>query len=139
MIKREQLKFKDTDKFKDDEQSLKIKMDEEGLYRCYGRIYGDYPIYLPPDSLVSEKIIMDAHARTLHGGVALTMTCVRSKYWIPRLRQMVKRLRKSCAGCKRFHATPLKAPVIGQLPRDRTGFDKMLPLISILSIIVSST
>ena len=89
-IKREQTKFKGTDKFEDDVNKLHLKLDDDGMYRCYGRICGDYPIYLPSETLLSEKITMDAHVRTMHGGVALTMTCVRSTYWIPRLRQLTK-------------------------------------------------
>ena len=30
------------------------------------------------------------HKKTLHGGVALTMTAVLDHYWIPKLRQLTK-------------------------------------------------
>ena len=35
---------------------------------CRGRVQGDYPVYLPDKSTVSEKLVMDANVRTLHGG-----------------------------------------------------------------------
>ena len=43
------------------------------MYECRGRIQGDYPIYIPKDSLLAEKIVQVAHIRTIHGGVSLTM------------------------------------------------------------------
>ena len=54
-------------------------------------------------------------------GVSLTMAKVRQKkYWIPKLRQLTKKIRHGCHGCKRFHVTPFKAPIPGLLPKDRS-------------------
>ena len=65
------------------------------------------------------EMVMDAHLRTLHVRTGSTMTEVRRKYWIPKLRQLTKRLRYTCNGCKRFQATAFKATVPGLLPKDR--------------------
>ena len=43
------------------------------MYECRGRIQGDYPIYIPNDSLLAEKIVQEVHIWTIHGGVGLTM------------------------------------------------------------------
>ena len=67
--------------------------------------YGVYPIYLPRSALFTEKLVMDAHLNTLHGGVGDTMTKVREKYWIPKLRQLTKSVRYRCNGCKKFQTT----------------------------------
>ena len=48
---------------------------------------------------------------------------MRESYWIPRLRQLAKRIRSGCWGCKRFRATPLSAPRQADLPTDRTVGD----------------
>eukprot|EP00794_Sanderia_malayensis_P019668 gene19668-21615_t len=48
------------------------------------------------------------------------MTHVRQAYWIPRLRQMVKRIRSNCHGCKKFQAKAYHQPTAGLLPKDRT-------------------
>ena len=48
------------------------------------------------------------------------MAVVREKYWVPKLRSLVKSVRKDCWGCKRFQATALTAPPPGLLPSDRT-------------------
>ena len=43
------------------------------MYECRARIQGDYPIYIPKDSLLAEKIMQQAHIRTIYGGVSLTI------------------------------------------------------------------
>ena len=48
------------------------------------------------------------------------MAAVREQFWIPRLRSLVKNVRSSCHGCKRFCATSIIKPVPGQLPEERT-------------------
>ena len=63
---------------------------------------------------------MNAHLKTLHGGVASAMTNIRRKYWRPRLRQLVKRVKKRCYRCKRFQTVAFQIPPPGLLPRDRT-------------------
>ena len=119
-IKRVQTRHSQTDQFKEDQLRLNLQKDEQGLYECRGRIQGDYPIYLPPDSPFSKKMVMDAHTQTLHGGVGLTMAFIRRKYWIPRLRQLTKKVIRSCFGCKRFQVTAFSSPPPGNLPADRT-------------------
>eukprot|EP00794_Sanderia_malayensis_P007573 gene7573-biopygen6100 len=122
-IRREQELVSCTEPFKQDQLTLNLQKNSKGLYECRGRIQGVYPIYLPQKSVFSEKLVMDCHKKTLHGGVGLTMASVREKYWIPRLRQLSKRVVKSCRGCKRFHAVAFSNPPEGNLPKTRTeGF-----------------
>ena len=68
----------------------------------------------------TRKLIHRSHVDTLHGGVALTMTRVRERYWVPRLRKLAKQVVKACSGCKRFETTTLAALPPGLLPTDRT-------------------
>ena len=119
-VRREQHVVADTDAFKEDLMRLNLVKNADGIYECHGRFQGSYPIYLPPNRVFTEKLVMDAHLLTLHGGVGLTMAKVRSQYWIPRLRQLAKRTIRACHGCKRFQATALKSLQEGNLPTDRT-------------------
>ena len=48
------------------------------------------------------------------------MAKVRERYWVPRLRRLVKKLRGSCHGCKRFRARAYLTPPPGNLPKTRT-------------------
>ena len=42
-------------------------------------------IYIPKDSLLTEKIVQEAHMPAIHVGVSLTMGEVKKIYWIPKL------------------------------------------------------
>ena len=119
-IRRAQQDFKETDGFKDDQQRLSLQLNEEKLYECRGRLQGQFPIYIPRKHIVSEKLVEDAHAETLHGGVGLTMSKIREKYWVPKLRQLSKQIIRKCYGCKRFQARAFANPPTGNLPKERT-------------------
>ena len=114
-----------------DTLELNLKEDEEGILRCHGRVQGHYPVYIPDDHLYASKMVEDAHKRTLHGGVGMTMTLLREKYWIPRLRRLARRIVKSCHGCRRFRATALARPPTGNLPRDRTEGDRAFQVLGV--------
>ena len=81
-----------TNKFHEDQLKLYLQKNEEGLYKCRGRIQGSYPIYLTPDGLLTEKIVCDKRVLRLHGGVGLRMSFIRQQFWVPRLRQLTKRV-----------------------------------------------
>ena len=119
-VKRAQETYMGTEKFKQDQLNLNLQKNGKGLYECRGRIQGSYPIYLPPSAVLSEKLVQDVHILTLHGGVGLTMTYIRSDYWIPRLRRLTKKVIRGCFGCKKFQAAAFKSPPPGNLPVDRT-------------------
>ena len=119
-IRRVQERYRKTEKFRDDELTLNLQRNHDGIYECRGRIQGSYPVYLPPKVVLSEKIVQDAHELTLHGGVGLTMALVRRDYWIPRLRQLARSVNTRCFGCKKFHTTAFHNPPPGNLPVERT-------------------
>ena len=74
-------------------------------------------MYLPVDATFTRKLVQRIHAETLHGGVSLTMAAVSE---IPTLRKLVKSVRSTCWGCKRFRALPVRAPPPGLLPKECT-------------------
>ena len=119
-IKREQQRVQHSEKFKINEKRLDLQQSREGIYVFKRRIESAYPIYLPNESLLLEKIIFVAHKNTLYGGVLMTMTNVRSTFWIPSLRQLPKSIIRNCYGCKRHYAVPYGQPKLGPLPKDRS-------------------
>ena len=119
-IQRAQARNEQTGKFAEDQQQLNLQKNDEGTYECRGRIQGHYPVYLPDNEPLTEKIVMHAHKLSCHGGVGMTMAKFREKYWSPRLRSIVKRVTKACQTCKRFRAIAVPNPPTGNLPRDRT-------------------
>ena len=107
-----------SEKFKINEKRLDLQQYSERICVCKDRIEGAYPIYLPNESLLSEKIIFAVHKNTLLGG--LTMANVRSISCIPSLRQITKSTIRNCYGCKQHYAVPYPQPKPGPLPKDRS-------------------
>ena len=95
--------------FEQQKEKLNLKDDEDGILRCYGRVKGDYPIYLPDSDLFAKKLIMHEHVETLHGGVNSTMARIRTHWWIPKLRRLVKSIIHSSQDVRNiepFHFKP---------------------------------
>ena len=80
---------------------LRLAKDEDGLTRFNERIQDYTSIFIPKESALARRIIEHYHVQTLRGGVAATMNKVRQKYWVPRLRSLVKSVRRSCNYCKK--------------------------------------
>ncbi|XP_068713043.1 uncharacterized protein [Montipora foliosa] len=108
------------DQVTEDKQRLGLEENDEGIFECRGRMQGHYPVYLPDTHPYTVKLVEDAHRRTLHGGVGLTMTRIRERYWVPRLRRLAKRVIKGCYSYRRFQVKATERPPPGNLPLDRT-------------------
>ena len=98
LIKREQNLYSNTENFKISRQQLNLKMNQEGIYKCDALIQGDYTVFIPNKSVLTEKLVEEAHLQTIYGGVTLIIARIRDQYWIPTLRQLVKRIIKKCYG-----------------------------------------
>ena len=59
------------------------------------------------------------------------MAKVRTLYWVPRLRRLVKKVRGSCWGCKRFRIQAFQSPPPGNLPSTRTQGDAPYQVIGV--------
>ena len=114
-------------------ESLELNLQENGehILECRGRIQDFYPIYPPDNYIFTEKLVEDSHLQTLNEEVALTMAHIRNSYWIPRLRRLVKRIRKSCFGCKQAQAKAYSVPPPGIPPTTRTEGEKAFEVIGV--------
>lgn len=81
-------------------------IDDKGLLRARGRLarasisYDQrHPIIIPKDSLLAQRLIREAHDRTMHGGTQICMQYVRNIYWIQGLRSMTRRHVQECIEC----------------------------------------
>ena len=110
------MKVVSSDRFEDDKKRLNLEKNDEGVYICKGF----YPIYLLQDAVLSKKVIFAEHKRSLHGGVAIIMSQVRSLLWIPHLRRLSKSIIRNCYGCKNFKSLSCYSPKPGLPPKDRT-------------------
>ena len=84
------------------------------------KIYQDQLLLLPRESTYAIRICEDAHRRVGHKSANFVMAAVRSEFWIPRLRTVVKRIKQECESCKILMATPYLAPDVESLSLIRT-------------------
>lgn len=100
-------------------------MDEHEILRVGGRIahanlqpQHKHPIIVPKNERLGWLLINWAHITTLHGGPRLTLTYLRSKYWILGGMSAVKRELHKCIKCLRYKATT-KNQFMAALPKPR--------------------
>ena len=79
------------------------------VLRCFGRlehsdleVEAQKPIILPKDHAYTTKTIEECHERVLHGGVRETLAELRSKFWVPKGRQHVKKVISKCVVCRKL-------------------------------------
>ncbi|XP_058826816.1 uncharacterized protein LOC131686839 [Topomyia yanbarensis] len=102
---------------------LNPALDTNGILRMLGRIdaceYVDettkHPILLPKKHHVTDLLIANIHERYLHQNHQTTLNEVRTKYYVPSLRSVYRRVRRSCQHCKIKDALP-QPPIMGNLP-----------------------
>lgn len=97
-----------------------------GVLRCVGRlgnsdleVEAQRPIILPRDHIYTIKTIEECHERVLHGGVRETLAELRSKFWVPKGRQCVKKVLNKCVVCKKLEGKAYGAPCSAALPEFR--------------------
>ncbi|GFY11899.1 integrase catalytic domain-containing protein [Trichonephila clavipes] len=66
----------------------------------------------------------------MHGGTASTLAHVRSNYWIPKGRQLVKKVIRNCFICRKYLTKPIDQ-LTSPLPSDRTN---QTPAFSVCSL-----
>ena len=115
-------------KFKEMQNSLGSFFDKAGVLRCGGRLkfaplelVTKHPILLPQKNYLSELIIRDCHEDVMHNG--LTLTQLRSRYWIPKGRQTVRRVIYKCVICRRAEGKAYAVPPPPDLPEFRVQQD----------------
>ena len=107
-------------------KQLRLFIDDSKLIRCGGRIHNapttdasKFPHLLPSNHPFTKLIVLDTHNRLHHGGVGITVTTLRQMYWIPAMRQYVRRLLRRCVTCRKLMGKPYKAPESPPLPKVR--------------------
>ncbi|XP_068144195.1 uncharacterized protein [Drosophila tropicalis] len=104
-------------------------IDVSGVIRACGRVqqaaalsYDERnPILLPVVSPLSRLLVLFTHQISLHGGSQLVVRLIRQRYWIPRLRNLVKSVVNSCKVCV-IYKRRLQSQLMGTLPAQRTTF-----------------
>ena len=90
------------------QKQLNLQPNEEGLWRCVGRLKNSSldanaraPIIVSRRHHFTKLLVRDAHRRVTHNGVKETLTELRTRYWILKGRQTVKKEIHRCPVCRR--------------------------------------
>ena len=108
------------------ENQFGLFWDKKGIIRCNGRISKadipdetKRPILLDPQNKLTELIVRESHNRVYHNGVKEALTELRSRFWIIRGRQFVRKIIYRCVVCKKHEGKPYSLPVSPPLPEFR--------------------
>ena len=125
-----QRSFLSRKEFSSYQRQFRLFLDDKDVWRCEGRLTNvelpyevKNPVLLPREHPFTELQVLEAHNRVFHDGVKETLTELRSKFWIPRARSLVRRLIHQCVQCRRFEGRPFKPPPPPPLPRFRVVED----------------
>uniref|UniRef100_A0A7I4Z578 CCHC-type domain-containing protein n=1 Tax=Haemonchus contortus TaxID=6289 RepID=A0A7I4Z578_HAECO len=106
-------------------KQLNVRRDEFGILRCQGRLGNahiafdtKHPMLIATKTNLARAIIKDAHL-PYHCSTAQTIANVRQRFWIPKLRQLVKQVIRLCVPCQRLNGLPFKYPEMEDLPERR--------------------
>ena len=101
------------DKFSQQKLSLGLFLDDKGIYRCRGRLENSalpyqakYPALLLSKHHLKSLIVHKCHDNVKHRGVKDTLTKLRSRYWMPKGRQVVKTLLWKCTVRSKIQGRP---------------------------------
>ncbi|XP_054721896.1 uncharacterized protein LOC129231540 [Uloborus diversus] len=77
-----------------------------------------HPVILPTTSAFTRLIVLKEHEKIMHGGTSATLAKIRSRFWIPKGRQLIKKIIKNCLICQKYLAKPADQ-MTEPLPKDR--------------------
>lgn len=100
-----------------------LYLDNDGVWRCKGRLGNanipeavKHPILLSPKHHFTLLVVQQCHAKVMHGGLKETLTEIRSRYWLVKGRQFIRKVIHQCFVCKRFTSKPYIGPPPPPLP-----------------------
>eukprot|EP00795_Rhopilema_esculentum_P000720 gene720-10434_t len=126
-----QLKYVTTDEVKEAEERwvkvVKSEIEESANYKQLVQqlqfsglsFEVQNPALLPRGHHYTNLVVKEAHELVLHGLVSMTLAEVRQRYWIPKGRQVVKKVLKECKQCAKRSSKLLKGTVTSPLPELR--------------------
>ncbi|KAL9977210.1 hypothetical protein ACROYT_G014589 [Oculina patagonica] len=105
---------------------LGLKVDENGILRCHGRLIREnlpestfYPKLLPKNHAFTSLVINSFHEKLMHAGVSHTLSAIRREFWIPQGRATVRKVLLNCRRCRRHQGGPYRMPQMAPYPASR--------------------
>ena len=116
--------------FESHKRQFNLFKDEKGVWRCEGRLSNagvpyavKNPILLPRSHPLTTLIVREAHERVFYNGIKETLTEIRRKYWILRVRSLTRQIIHRCVLCRRLEGMSFKPPPPSPLPTFRVKED----------------
>ena len=111
--------------YKQLEKDLNLQKDEENIIRCRGRLKNapmeydaKYPIILAKNNKFTELVVKH-YKLVFHNGVRETLNQIRTKFWITKPRNYIRRIIKKCVICNRHEGSPFQYSAPPDLPSYR--------------------
>lgn len=82
-----------------------------------------FPVLLPAEHHYTNLVIQGGHEEVMHNGVQETLAQLRSKFWVVKGRQVVKRTLSNRNICKRLEGKSYGVPASPPLPKFRLSDD----------------
>ncbi|XP_062713285.1 uncharacterized protein LOC134290231 [Aedes albopictus] len=107
-------------------RTLSPFLDEKGVLRVGGRIEqapsisyeAKHPVVLPRSHRITYLVVLSFHQQFLHANTETVCNELRQRFYIPRMRTVVRSVCRSCQYCKIKKAAPVP-PMMGPLPKVR--------------------
>ena len=94
---------------------LNLYLDETNILRVKSKFNRwtnhqklEFPVFLAKSSQVTEKLIIQYHKRTSHGGLYMVLKELRKNFWIQHIFSTVKRILRKCVHCRRYNDKPIQ-------------------------------
>ena len=95
----------------------------DGIIRSQGRLENapisfnsKFPIFIPRKCYLAKLIIIYCHSIVMHNGLKETLNELRTQYWIPRPRNLIKSIIGACYVCRRYEGKGYSYPLSPPLP-----------------------
>ncbi|XP_075677451.1 uncharacterized protein LOC142645329 [Dermatophagoides pteronyssinus] len=94
-------------------KNIPMFIDDNQILRCQSRFdnadftYDEkYPLILPKCAFTTS-FLTNLHEQDEHGSVNYTLSNLRTKYFVPKARQLLIRIKNKCSKCRALQAKPL--------------------------------
>ncbi|XP_075150510.1 uncharacterized protein LOC142224614 [Haematobia irritans] len=106
-------------------------LDSEGIIRSNGRLVASpilsyderHPVILPYNCQFSRLYTRFVHQISLHGGNQLVLRLVRMKFWIPKIKNLIKTTIHNCKICI-IYKRRCRTQIMAALPSERSEFTR---------------
>lgn len=94
-------------------------LNDEGILCMKGRIPDYDPIILDHKHKFTHLLVMQHHIKNLHQGMDTVINHLREKFWVTKVRVLVRSVFKQCLSCK-LRKPKLKPVEMGSIPKERS-------------------